>query len=107
MIEWRLGHALRRADPAPDEVVAATPELEGEVSGIEVSDAPGADPPPHPKGISPGIRYMAAGAFFFSLMSLAVKVAGQRLPSQEVVLVRAVVTLVLSYWGVRRARVAL
>ena len=55
--------------------------------------------------ISPGVRYMAAGAFFFSLMSLLVKVAGQRLPSQEVVLARAVVTLVLSVWAVRRAKI--
>lgn len=45
---------------------------------------------------------MAAGAFFFSVMSLLVKMAGQRLPSQEIVFVRAVVTLGLSYWGVRR-----
>lgn len=58
-------------------------------------------------GIPPGIRYMAAGAFFFSLMSLLVKSAGQRLPAQEVVFVRAVVTLGLGYWGVRRAGVPL
>ena len=42
-----------------------------------------------------GLRYMAAGAFFFSLMSLLVKVAGQRLPSQEVVLLRGFVALLL------------
>ena len=46
---------------------------------------------------------MAYGAFWFSVMSLLVKVAGQRLPSMEIVLVRAVVTLVLSYALVRRA----
>lgn len=60
-----------------------------------------------PRRLPPGIRYMAAGAFFFSIMSLLVKIVGQRLPSQEVVLVRALITLVLSYWGVRRAGVAL
>ena len=53
----------------------------------------------------PGLRYMALGAFWFSLMSLLVKVAGQRLPSQQIVLVRAVITLALSYFLVRRAGV--
>jgi drug/metabolite transporter (DMT)-like permease len=47
---------------------------------------------------------MAYGAFWFSLMSLLVKVAGQRLPSQQVVLVRGVITLVLSYALLRQAR---
>lgn len=53
----------------------------------------------------PGIRYMLASAFWFSVMSLLVKLAGQRIPSQEIVLVRGVVTLALSIWLVRRARV--
>ncbi len=52
-----------------------------------------------------GLRYMALGAFWFSLMSLLVKVAGQRLPSQEIVLVRAAITFVLSYLLVRRTGV--
>lgn len=56
---------------------------------------------------SEGIRYMAYGAFWFSLMSLLVKIAGQRLPSMEIVLVRALISLLLSYWLLRRARVAL
>jgi len=55
---------------------------------------------------SVGLRYMAYGAFWFSLMSLLVKVAGQRMPSQQVVLVRGVITLVLSYALVRRAGVS-
>jgi len=50
-----------------------------------------------------GIRYMAAAAFFFSIMSLLVKVAGQRLPTQEVVLARAAVGAALS-WAALRAR---
>jgi drug/metabolite transporter (DMT)-like permease len=50
---------------------------------------------------------MAYGAFWFSVMSLLVKLAGQRLPSLEIVLVRAVVTLALSYALVRRARLPL
>ena len=53
-----------------------------------------------------GMRYMVAGAFFFSVMSVLVKLAGERIPSQQVVLARAVVTLVLSAWAVRHARVS-
>lgn len=59
-----------------------------------------------PGRFPPGIRYMALGAFFFSLMSLLVKVAGQRLPTQEVVFVRAAVTLALSWWAIRRGSLA-
>lgn len=55
--------------------------------------------------IPPGLRYMAVGAFWFSVMSLLVKLAGQRLPSQQIVLVRAVVTLVLSIALLLHARV--
>jgi len=50
-----------------------------------------------------GLRYMAAGAFFFALMSLLVKVAGQRLPTMEVVLARSVIILLLT-WGWLRIR---
>lgn len=50
-----------------------------------------------------GLRYMAAAAFFFSVMSLLVKVAGQRLPTQEVVLARSSVGAFLS-WVVLRSR---
>ena len=52
---------------------------------------------------STGALYMLASAFSFSIMSLLVKVAGQRLPSQEIVLARAIVTLFLSYGLLRRA----
>ena len=48
---------------------------------------------------------MALGAFWFSLMSLLVKLSGQRLPSMQVVFVRAVFTLALSVLLVRRAGV--
>lgn len=103
------------ADPLPPipshEIVASTPELEGEVAGVVTLESgeeeKAFEAGQSRGGLSLGIRYMAAGAFFFSLMSLLVKVAGQRLPSQEVVLVRAVITLVLSYWAVRRAGVPL
>lgn len=49
---------------------------------------------------------MAASALFFSLMSLLVKVAGDRLPSHQIVLVRAVICLGLSYGWLRLAGVA-
>ena len=49
-----------------------------------------------------GLRDMALAAFFFSLMSLLVKVAGQRLPSSELVMGRSVVSLVLSWIMLRR-----
>lgn len=46
---------------------------------------------------------MLVSAFFFSLMSLQVKWAGERLPAVQIVLARAVVSLVLSVWLIRRA----
>jgi drug/metabolite transporter (DMT)-like permease len=63
--------------------------------------------------LSRGVLYMAASALGFSAMSVLVKLASLRLPTGEIVLARAVVTLVVSYlmvvradlppWGVRRA----
>ena len=41
----------------------------------------------------PGIRYMAASAFCFSVMSMLVKLAGRSLPTMEIVLARGVVIL--------------
>ena len=49
---------------------------------------------------------MAIGAFWFSAMSLLVKLVGQRLPSAEVVLVRGIFTLALSAAALRHARVS-
>lgn len=46
---------------------------------------------------------MAASALGFSVMSVLVKLASQRLPTAEIVLARAVVTLVVSYAMVVRA----
>jgi drug/metabolite transporter (DMT)-like permease len=54
--------------------------------------------------LSPGIRAMAIGAWWFAVMGLFVKLAGRRLPSSQIVLVRAVLTLALSWWAVRQAR---
>ncbi|MFP6578811.1 MAG: DMT family transporter [Myxococcota bacterium] len=60
----------------------------------------------------PGVRYMLLSAFAFSVMSLLVKAVGERLPAQEIVFARALVTLFLSFamlrhrgipiWGERR-----
>lgn len=46
---------------------------------------------------------MLLSAFAFSLMTLFVKLAGQRLPSQEVATARAALTLLFSYVAVRQA----
>lgn len=53
--------------------------------------------------VSTGIRHMVVGAFWFSVMSVLVKLAGRRLPSMEIVFFRGVITLGLSYAIVRRA----
>jgi drug/metabolite transporter (DMT)-like permease len=46
---------------------------------------------------------MLLAAFAFSLMTLFVKLAGQRLPAQEIVAVRAALTLLFSYVALRKA----
>ncbi|MBW2421247.1 MAG: DMT family transporter [Deltaproteobacteria bacterium] len=48
---------------------------------------------------------MVLSAFSFSIMSVLVKFAGQRLPSQEIVAARAVLSLVLTWLMLRRAGV--
>lgn len=50
-----------------------------------------------------GLVYMAASALGFSAMSMLVKLASPRLPTGEIVLARAVITLVVSYVMVARA----
>lgn len=47
---------------------------------------------------------MVVGAFFFSLMSLFVKLLGVRLPSQEIVFLRALLTTLFSVVMLRRAK---
>ncbi|MCG8469990.1 MAG: DMT family transporter [Gemmatimonadetes bacterium] len=56
--------------------------------------------------IPPGVRFMLAGALSFSIMSLLVKLVGQSLPSQEIVLVRGVITVTISYSTLRAAGIA-
>ena len=45
---------------------------------------------------------MLLGTLFFSLMSVFAKLAGERLPTMELVLARVVVTLIMSWWVIRR-----
>ncbi len=52
-----------------------------------------------------GATSMLLCGFFFSLMSLLVKAVGTRMPSQEVVFARALVSMGVAYVLVRRARV--
>ena len=59
----------------------------------------GASPTPLAVG---GTFDMLLSAFFFSVMSLFVKLAGERLPAIQIVLARSVVSLVLSLWIIRR-----
>jgi drug/metabolite transporter (DMT)-like permease len=53
-----------------------------------------------------GLRHMLLSAFAFSVMGALVKLGARALPTQEIVLARSVVTLVLSYALVRRAGVS-
>jgi len=54
----------------------------------------------------PASLAMVASALFFSLMGVCVKQVGTRIPATEVVLSRAVVSVVLSWWMLRRAGIA-
>jgi hypothetical protein len=44
---------------------------------------------------------MFVGTLFFSVMSVFAKLAGERLPTMELVLARVVVTLIMSWWVIR------
>ena len=44
---------------------------------------------------------MLVGTLFFSVMSVLAKLAGERLPTMELVLARVVVTLVMSCWTIK------
>lgn len=53
-----------------------------------------------------GASLMMLSALAFSVMTVLVKLAGQRLPSQEIVVARAIVSLVLSWSLLRHANVS-
>src|SRR5262245_48468372 len=73
-----------------------------------IDPSPEAALPTRPRlGIPAGIRSVAIGAFWFSLMSVFVRLAGRRMPSMEVVLWRGIGTLVLSWVALRSAGVPL
>lgn len=57
--------------------------------------------------VRPGVRAMALSALAFAGMAACVKAVGARLPSQEIVFARALVSLVLSFALLRRAGVPL
>jgi drug/metabolite transporter (DMT)-like permease len=50
-----------------------------------------------------GYAYLLAAAFFFSLMTVCVKLAGARLPAEEIIVARAVLGLAFSVATVRAA----
>lgn len=52
--------------------------------------------------ISVGLRYMALSALFFSVMGALVKLAGETLPSQEIVFFRSLLVLIFAYVTLRR-----
>lgn len=54
-----------------------------------------------------GIQAMALSALFFSLMSLAVKFAGQRIPAMELVFTRAIIVSLLAVIDIRRRGISL
>jgi len=54
----------------------------------------------------PAALAMVLSALSFSLMGVCVKQVGTRIPATEVVLARAVVSVVLSWWMLRRAGIA-
>ena len=53
-----------------------------------------------------GSKDLLLGAFSFSLMSLCVKQLGGRIPVAEVVFIRALISLVLSWWVIQRQGVS-
>lgn len=63
----------------------------------------GSPPSGERAAFSPGARAMLGAALAFSVMSVLVKLAGERLPTAQIVLARGVVTLVMSAWAIRRA----
>jgi len=48
------------------------------------------------------MHLMVVAACFFSLMALCVKLVGERIPAQQIVVFRAGIALVLSWWMLRR-----
>ena len=51
-----------------------------------------------------GLRYAVIGALSFSVMSAFAKLAGERLPSQEIIFFRAIVVTGLTYYAIRNRK---
>ena len=58
------------------------------------------------RSLPPGLRYAAIGALSFSIMSAFAKLAGERIPTQEIVLARSLVVTLLTLHGLKRAGVS-
>jgi drug/metabolite transporter (DMT)-like permease len=56
---------------------------------------------------SPGLRWAAAGALSFSLMSALAKLSGERIPTQEIIFFRALITTVLTVFALRQRKISL
>ena len=54
-------------------------------------------------GFPLGLRYAAAGAFSFSIMSAFAKLLGGRIPTQEIILARGLVTVIMTWFALRQA----
>jgi len=61
----------------------------------------GEDDPLTTSGFSRGLRFAVVGALSFSVMSACAKLAGDRIPSQEIVFFRAIIVTSLTYWALR------
>jgi drug/metabolite transporter (DMT)-like permease len=59
------------------------------------------------RGFPPGLRWAAAGALSFSIMSALAKLAGERIPTQEIIFFRALITTLLTVIALRRRRISM
>ena len=82
-----------------------------------MADETHADAPGEPPASRRGLRYMVESAFWFSIMSVLVKAAGEGVPVEQIVFARSLIAMVLSFallrragispWGTRRGLLAL
>ncbi|MGD9488363.1 MAG: DMT family transporter [Calditrichaceae bacterium] len=56
---------------------------------------------------TPGIRFMIAAAFFYSVMAVFVKLAGSRLPSQEIVFVRSFLAFLMTFFLIKKGNISI
>ncbi len=52
--------------------------------------------------LTPGMRFMLLGTFYFSIGSLLIKMAGARFPAMEILFVRGVIGLGMCWWILRK-----